>query len=68
MAIPSSQYRERLIDRALDEHAGELPALLVVGHRACGKSTTLIQREATCLPLVASGACRSWLVEPVDRG
>jgi hypothetical protein len=51
MATPSSQYRERLIDRALDEHASELPALLVVGPRACGKSTTLIQRAATVVRL-----------------
>jgi predicted AAA+ superfamily ATPase len=33
-------YRSRLLDRLLDELMAELPAVLLVGPRAAGKTTT----------------------------
>ncbi|HZK16228.1 MAG TPA: DUF4143 domain-containing protein, partial [Solirubrobacterales bacterium] len=44
-------YRRRLVDTYLDELLKQLPALLVVGPRATGKTTTLERRAATRVQL-----------------
>lgn len=44
-------YRERLVDPLLDELTGQLPALLVMGPRTTGKTTTLSRRANTVVRL-----------------
>lgn len=44
-------YRPRLVDGLLDELLEQLPAVLVVGPRAGGKTTTLSRRAATTVHL-----------------
>lgn len=44
-------YRTRLVDFLLDELLTELPAVLVVGPRAVGKTTTVERRAATTVDL-----------------
>ena len=44
-------YRRRLVDPLLDELLGQLPAVLVVGPRTAGKTTTLTRRAATVIRL-----------------
>lgn len=44
-------YRQRLVDSLLDELLGQLPALLVVGPRTAGKTTTLTRRANTVIRL-----------------
>lgn len=45
----SSDYRHRLIDGLLSECLAELPAVMLVGPRACGKTTTAARHAATVL-------------------
>lgn len=47
----SSGYRSRLIDGLLSECLAELPAVMLVGPRACGKTTTAARHAATVLRL-----------------
>lgn len=44
-------YRKRLIDPLLDELLTQLPALLIVGPRTTGKTTTIKRRAATAVRL-----------------
>lgn len=44
-------YRPRLVDRTLEELMGELPATLLVGPRATGKTTTALRHAATVVRL-----------------
>lgn len=44
-------YHERLIEQVLIDLAGELPALMVVGPRAVGKTTTVGRQAATIVRL-----------------
>lgn len=44
-------YRRRLVDPLLDELLTELPALLIVGPRATGKTTTAARRARTIVRL-----------------
>lgn len=46
-----TDYRIRLVDRLLDDLLGSLPAILLVGPRAAGKTTTALRRAATVLRL-----------------
>jgi predicted AAA+ superfamily ATPase len=46
-----TRYRRRAIEELLDGLFGELPALLVVGPRATGKTTTAIRHATTVLRL-----------------
>jgi predicted AAA+ superfamily ATPase len=48
---PAVEYRERLVDALLDEFLPQLPAFLVVGPRAAGKTTTAGRRAATTVRL-----------------
>ncbi len=45
------QYRRRLVDPLLDELLEQLPAVLVVGPRTAGKTTTLARRASTVVRL-----------------
>lgn len=47
----SSDYRYRLVDGLLSECLAELPAVMLVGPRACGKTTTAARHAATVLRL-----------------
>ncbi len=49
-AQPDS-YRQRLVDPLLDELLAQLPAVLVVGPRTTGKTTTLSRRASTVVRL-----------------
>lgn len=44
-------YRQRLADREIPELLGELPALLIVGPRATGKTTTAIRHAGSVVRL-----------------
>jgi len=49
MTMP--EYQRRLVDSVLDELLAALPAVLLVGPRASGKTTTALQRARTVLRL-----------------
>jgi predicted AAA+ superfamily ATPase len=52
MAVDAvTPYRRRLVDPLLDELLDQLPAVLVVGPRTSGKTTTLARRAATVIRL-----------------
>lgn len=57
-------YRPRLVDDLLDELAGQLPALLVVGPRACGKTTTVSRRAATIVRLDVEAQATAFRADP----
>jgi predicted AAA+ superfamily ATPase len=57
-------YRERLIELTLDEYLGQLPALLVTGPRAAGKSTTLNRRAATIVRLDREAEAAAFVADP----
>ena len=46
-----SEYLPRILDSLLEEYLTELPALMLVGPRACGKTTTAARHAATVLRL-----------------
>ncbi|MDE0195519.1 MAG: DUF4143 domain-containing protein [bacterium] len=57
-----SNYLPRLVDKSLEEHLTEFPATMLVGPRACGKTTTAVRHAATVLALdteQGSGALRA---------
>lgn len=45
------RYVPRLVDELLEEYLAELPAVMVVGPRACGKTTTAARRARTIVRL-----------------
>ena len=49
IVVNDATYRPRLIEPMLDELAAELSALMIVGPRAVGKTTTLERRAATTI-------------------
>jgi predicted AAA+ superfamily ATPase len=51
MATTNVPYQRRLVDGLFDELADQLPALLVVGPRAAGKTTSLSRRATTVVRL-----------------
>jgi predicted AAA+ superfamily ATPase len=57
-------YRRRLIDPLLDELLLELPALLVLGPRASGKTTTLSRRAATVVRLDVEAEAAAFIADP----
>ncbi|WP_407320107.1 ATP-binding protein [Isoptericola halotolerans] len=44
-------YTPRLVDDVLDDLFAELPAIMLVGPRGCGKTTTALRRSASVLRL-----------------
>jgi uncharacterized protein len=47
--VVSRSYVDRLIDPLLDELIGDVPGVMIVGPRACGKTTTSVRRAKTVL-------------------
>ncbi len=57
-------YTPRLVDPLLDELLRELPALLVVGPRAAGKTTTIARRAATVIRLDQEAEAVAFAADP----
>lgn len=57
-------YRRRLIDGLLDELLPELPAILLVGPRAAGKTTTALQRAGSVVRLDVPGEAAAFRADP----
>lgn len=57
-------YRRRHLDRLLDELLGELPALLLVGPRAAGKTTTALRRCRSVVRLDVPGQAAAFRADP----
>jgi uncharacterized protein len=65
MTEPSdAAYRTRLVDRYLDELLEQLPALLVIGPRATGKTTTMERRAATRVQLDVAAQAAAFEADP----
>ena len=58
------EYRRRLGDTLLDELLAEIPALLVIGPRATGKTTTLGRRAATIVRLDREAEAAPFAADP----
>lgn len=57
-------YRPRLVDRYLDDLLEQLPALLVIGPRATGKTTTMERRAATRVQLDVAAQAAAFEADP----
>jgi predicted AAA+ superfamily ATPase len=57
-------YRRRLLDGLLDELLPELPAILLVGPRASGKTTTALQRSGSVVRLDVPGEAIAFRADP----
>lgn len=57
-------YRPRLVDERLDELLAQLPALMVIGPRAVGKTTTTGRRAATSVRLDVEGQAAAFRADP----
>jgi hypothetical protein len=57
-------YRRRLLDGLLDELLAELPAILLVGPRASGKTTTALQRAQSVIRLDVPGEAAAFRADP----
>src|SRR6266852_1422046 len=57
-------YRRRLVDRLLDNLLTELPAVMVVGARATGKTTTIALRAATVVRLDVPAEAAAFEADP----
>jgi len=62
--VSGSAYRARLVDPVLDEYLAQLPAVLVLGPRAIGKSTTLARRAATVVSLDREAETAAFEADP----
>jgi hypothetical protein len=59
-----TKYRERAADRLIAELLGELPALLIVGPRATGKTTTASRHAATLVRLDRPAEAAAFRADP----
>ena len=57
-------YRRRLLDNVLDDLLAELPAILIVGPRASGKTTTALQRAQSVIRLDMPGEAAAFRADP----
>lgn len=57
-------YRRRLLDSLLDELMADLPAILLVGPRAAGKTTTALRRSASVLRLDVPAEAGAFRADP----
>ncbi|MDQ2910698.1 MAG: DUF4143 domain-containing protein [Actinomycetota bacterium] len=57
-------YKTRLVDALLDELLGQLPALLVTGPRAAGKTTTIGRRAETIVRLDREAEAAAFAADP----
>lgn len=62
--IEEAPYRRRLVDVLLDELTDQLPALLIVGPRAAGKTTSLSRRAATTVRLDVAAEAGAFAADP----
>jgi len=60
----SGGYRQRLVDPLLDELLAQLSAILVVGPRTAGKTTTLTRRASTVVRLDRSPRAAAFSADP----
>jgi hypothetical protein len=60
----SSTYTPRFVDALLDELLEELPAVMAVGPRAAGKTTTLGRRAATIVRLDRPAEAAAFAADP----
>lgn len=58
------EYVPRLVDGCLDELSAQLPAIMVTGPRACGKTTTLARRAATTIRLDREAQAAAFVADP----
>lgn len=61
---PVVPYRARLVDSLLDELLAQLPALLVIGPRTTGKTTTASRRAQTVVRLDRSAEAAAFEADP----
>lgn len=59
-----ARYLPRLVDRLLGELLAELPALLIVGPRAAGKTTTAARRAASVVRLDRPAEAAAFRADP----
>ncbi|MDQ4040537.1 MAG: DUF4143 domain-containing protein [Actinomycetota bacterium] len=57
-------YHSRLVERVLDDYLSQLSAVMVVGPRACGKSTTLDRRAQTVVRLDRAAEAAVFAADP----
>jgi len=57
-------YRKRTLEEALRAYLGEFPALLIVGPRATGKTTTASRHAATVVRLDRPGEAAAFRADP----
>lgn len=57
-------YQQRLLDSLIAELALDLPAILLVGPRAAGKTTTALQRAASVIRLDAPAEAGAFQADP----
>lgn len=62
--MAGSAYVRRLVDRLLDDYAAQLPALMLVGARATGKTTTVARRAATVVRLDVEAQAAAFRADP----
>jgi predicted AAA+ superfamily ATPase len=60
----TSPYRTRLVDPLLDELLAQLSALMVIGPRAAGKTTTCSRRAATTVRLDRAAEAAAFEADP----
>jgi uncharacterized protein len=64
VSASSTRYRPRLVDPLLDELLEQLPAMLVLGPRTAGKTTTLERRAATVVRLDRQTGAAAFEADP----
>lgn len=62
--MSASGYRPRLVDRLLDDLLRQVPAILVTGPRASGKTTTALRRARTVVQLNAEAQAAAFAADP----
>src|SRR5271156_5169217 len=64
VSISPSRYRRRLVDPLLDELLEQLPAMLIIGPRTTGKTTTLQRRARTVVRLDRQRTAAAFEADP----
>ncbi len=62
--MADADYQTRYVDRALDELFGDLPAFMIVGPRACGKTTVAARRANTVVRLDRAREAEAFIGDP----
>ncbi len=64
VSASSTRYRPRLVDPLLDELLEQLPAMLIIGPRTTGKTTTLQRRAETVVRLDRQAGAAAFEADP----